>query len=378
MTKIQLTALAIGCLGSALAEPFGTAGSLATLSDEQSRCISPENFTGEPGKAAMAVPTNPVRRNVNNASGCAAELGQGWKVNPYIIINPKETVVLADVTGPGTIRHIWMTLTGHWRNGIVRMYWDGEERPSVEVPAADFFCQGWCSYAPVNSSMVTVNPGSAFNCYWPMPFRKRCRMTFENIGEKQSTLYYFIDYTLGRVTDDQAYFHAQFRHTVTNETSDFTVLEGVRGKGHYVGTYLAWGVHNGGWWGEGEVKFFIDDDARFPTICSTGLEDYFCGSYNFDRGGRYQTFTTPYAGLCQVLPPDQIYKTGQKFGLYRWHVPDPVRFSKALRVTVQDLGWKKPGILYLAQKSEIASTAFWYQTEPHAAFPQLPQIGRGK
>lgn len=347
--------------------------SLATLTAAKTRCVSPENMTGEPGRAAMAVPSDPPRRNVNNASFAAGELGQGWKVNPYVYIGPGETFTMMDVEGPGTIQHMWMTLTGAWRKSILRIYWDGEKEPSVEVPAADFFCQGWGDYAPVVSAPVCVNPGSAFNCYWRMPFRKHCRMTMTNVDQRQMTLYYYVDYELGDVGADQAYFHAQFRHVAKNETSDFIILDGVRGRGQYVGTYLAWGVHNDGWWGEGEVKFFIDDDGKFPTVCSTGLEDYFCGSYNFDRNGRYVVFNTPYAGLCQVSPPDQTYKTGQRFGLYRWHVADPVRFSSRLKVTAQDLGWKV-GKRYLAQKSEIASTAFWYQTEPHERFPPLPDL----
>jgi len=348
-------------------------GNLATLSDARSRCISAENFTGEPGKAAMAVPSDPPSNNVNNASAAARALGQGWKVNPYIHVGAGETVALADIEGPGAIQHVWMTLKGIWRWSILRIYWDGEATPSVEVPAADFFCQGWNEYAPVNSSAVCVNPGSAFNCYWTMPFRKRCRITLENVHPKdRTTVYYFIDYTLAEVGDDQAYFHAQYRCTRYNATSDWTILDGVRGRGQYVGTYLAWGVRNNGWWGEGETKFFIDDDDRFPTICSTGLEDYFCGSYNFDRNGRYQEFCTPYAGLCQVIRPDGLYKSQQRFGLYRWHVQDPIRFTKALKLTVQDLGWRGDAG-YLPQHSDIASTAFWYQTEPHAPFPKFPK-----
>ena len=347
-------------------------GNLATLSEAKSRCLSPENFTGEPGRAAMAVPSDPPMTNVNNASHAARQLGQGWKVNPYIHVQPKETVTIADIQGPGAIQHIWMTLTGKWRWSILRIYWDDEDTPSVEVPAADFFCQGWNAYAPVNSAAVCVNPGSAFNCYWTMPFRRRCRMTLQNLDENaRLTAYYYIDYTLTAVGEDQAYFHAQFRRTRWNATSDFAIVDGIRGRGHYVGTYLAWGVHNDGWWGEGETKFFIDDDDRFPTICSTGLEDYFCGSYNFDKNGRYQEFCTPYAGLCQVIRPNGLYKSQQRFGLYRWHIMDPVRFTTALKLTIQDLGWRTGG-RYLKQHSDIAATSFWYQAEPHAKFPAFP------
>jgi len=140
-----------------------------------------------------------------------------------------------------------------------------------------------------------------------------------------------------------------------------------------VGTYMAWEVRSPGWWGEGEIKFYLDGDKEFPTICGTGTEDYFCGSYNFEnrQTRRYQTFSTPYSGLAQVLPPDLIYEPGQRFGLYRWHITDPVRFKKDLRVTIQALGWQKDGT-YLPLQDDIASVAYWYQTEPHAKFPPLP------
>ena len=346
-------------------------GNLATLSDAKSRCITPENPTGEPGRAARAVPTDPITNNVNNASAAARELGQGWKVNPYVKIEPGKTLALADMEGPGVVQHVWMTIVGSPRYAVLRIYWDGELTPSVEAPAADFFCQGWGEYAPVRSAAVCVNPANAFNCYWPMPFRRRCRITLENVDEKAMAVYYAIDYSLTAVPDDQAYFHAQFRRTRHDETSDFAIVDGIAGRGHYVGTYLAWGVNNNGWWGEGEVKFYVDDDEAFPTLCSTGLEDYFCGANDFDRSGRYQEFCSPYAGLCQVIRPDGLYKAQTRFGLYRWHIPDPVRFQKRLKVTVQDLGWRRGG-RYLPQHSDISATAFWYQTEPHAPFPEFP------
>ena len=361
-------------LASALS--LNPAAGLEELSNERSRSISPENFTGEKGGAAKADPAAPHQRNVNNSAWCASELGRGWKVNPCVKIESNETFVVADMAGPGTIRHIWMTPTGSWRHSILRFYWDGETEPSVEVPVADFFCMGWNSYAPINSMMVCVNPGSGFNCYWPMPFRRHCRITMQNVNPdgKDMTLFYSVDYSEGEVSPNAAYFHAQFRRTRRNETSDWTILDGVKGRGHFVGTYMAWETTNGGWWGEGEAKFFIDGDKEFPTICSTGLEDYFCGSYGFNVGGRYTVFTTPYVGMCQFIESkDGSGHAGDRFGLYRWHVPDPVRFERDLKVTMQDLGWKENN-LYLAQKSDIASTAFWYQTEPHAKFPPLPAV----
>ena len=342
-------------------------GNLYRLSNAQTRSISPENFTGAPGKSGMAT------LEKGNARNAARELGVGWKVNPYVHIEPGQTFTLAEITGPGAIQHIWMTPTGNWRYSIIRFYWDDETQPSVEVPVGDFFGMGWGEYAHLNSLAVTVNPGSAFNCYWVMPFRRKCRITMENIAAERMTLYYQVDYTLTPVPDDAAYFHAQFRRNNPTTGSLYTLVDNIRGKGHYVGTYVAWGVNNNGWWGEGEIKFFLDGDREFPTINGTGTEDYFCGSYNFEnrKTRQYQEFSTAYAGLHQVLRPDGMYNAQQRFGLYRWHIVDPIRFDNALRITIQDLGWRSEG-RYLPQQSDISSVVFWYQSEPHNTFPKLP------
>lgn len=348
-------------------------GNLYQLSNAKTRSISPENFTGEKGKGGMADPhMQGDKHNVANAHHASRDLGQTWKVNPYVHIAPGETFTMAEIEGPGAIQHIWMTPTGNWRFSIIRIYWDDEKEPSVECPVGDFFGMGWGEYAPLNSLAICVNPGSAFNCYWTMPFRKKCKITMENVNPQDPmVLYYQVDYTLTEVPEDAAYFHAQFRRTHYNESSDYTLIDGIKGKGQYVGTYMAVGVHNNGWWGEGEIKFFMDGDTKFPTICGTGAEDYFCGSYNFDRGGQYKEFSTAYAGLHQVIRPDGTYRSQQRFGMYRWHITDPVRFDKDLKVTIQDLGWRAGG-RYLPQKSDISSVVFWYQAEPHAKFPQLP------
>ncbi|HVN79158.1 MAG TPA: glycoside hydrolase family 172 protein [Terriglobia bacterium] len=341
-------------------------GNLSRLSHAKTRSISPENFSGEKGKGGMATE--------GTGAQAARELGQGWKISPSIPIQPKQTFTLAEIPGPGAIQHIWMTPTGNWRFSILRIYWDGEAEPSVEVPVGDFFAAGWGKYAQISSLSVCVNPGSAFNCYWEMPFRKSCKITMENIDDRKMTLYYQIDYTLTDVSPDSAYFHAQFRRVnPLPYKSVHTLLDGVKGWGHYVGTYLAWGVNNRGWWGEGEIKFFIDGDSQFPTICGTGTEDYFCGSYDFENQEthRYQEFTTPYSGLAQVIRPDGLYDSQQRFGLYRWHIMDPIRFEKDLKVTIQALGWRSEG-RYLPLQDDISSVAFWYQTEPHATFPKLP------
>ena len=350
-----------------------TMGNLYRLSNAETRSISPENFTGEKGKGGMANPDYNAPRNTANATHASRDLGHGWKVNPFVTIKPGETFTMAEISGPGAIQHIWMTPTGNWRFSIIRIYWDDETEPSVECPVGHFFGMGWNEYAHLNSLPVTVNPGSAFNCYWVMPFRKKCRITMTNINDVDAmNLYYQIDYTLTEVPADAAYFHAQYRRTKFNETSDYTIVDGIKGEGHYVGVYMAWQVNNNGWWGEGEVKFFMDGDKKYPTIIGTGTEDYFCGSYNFDRHGKYVTFTTPYAGLVQVLSPNETYKAGQRFGLYRWHIMDPVRFKKDLRITMQDLGWRNGG-RYLPQNSDISSVCFWYQSEPHAKYPAFPR-----
>ena len=345
-------------------------GNLFRLSDAKTRSISPENFTGEKGKGGMADSKN-EERNVANARHAARDLGQGWKVNPFIIINPEETFTLAEIDESGCIQHIWMTPTGNWRYSILRIYWDDEKEPSVECPVGDFFGMGWGEYAHLNSLAVCVNPGSAFNCYWQMPFRKKCKITMENLADTPMRLYYQIDYCLTEVPEDAGYFHAQFRRTNPVPYKDvYTIVDGIKGKGHYVGTYMAWQVNNNRWWGEGEIKFFMDGDKQFPTICGTGTEDYFCGSYNFDRGGNYIELSTPYAGLHQVIRPDGTYRANQRFGMYRWHITDPIRFEKDLKVTIQDLGWRADR-RYLAQRSDISSVAFWYQQEPHKIFPKL-------
>ncbi len=336
------------------------------LADAETRSISPENLTGARGQGGMA--------EEGTASAHAGGLGQGWKINPFMVIGPGEELVLADIEGPGAIQHIWLTPTGGWREQVLRMWWDDDPQPAVECPLGDFFACGWGEYAQVSSQAVCVNPGRAFNCYWEMPFRRRARISITNEGPKERVVYFQITYALCEVPDDAAHFCAQFRRMNPLPKGEVvTIVDGVEGRGHYVGTYCAWGVNNSGWWGEGEVKFFLDGDGAFPTICGTGTEDYFCGSYNFDVGGEYREFTTPYAGMPQVLRPDGAYRSQQRFGLYRWHLTDPIRFRTDLRVTMQALGWRR-GPHYLQLQDDIATVAFWYQTLPLAPYPALPDL----
>ena len=284
---------------------------LPLLSPAQTRSICSENRSGaKSGGARELPPTDDQGRPI----GPARTLGQGWKVHAHDPIRVGETFVLADIEGPGCIQHIWMTPTGDARTTILRIYYDGSEQPAVECPVADFFASAFTSFkvfAPLRSLAVCVNPGSAFNCYWPMPFRKRIRLTLHNIHPKEEKrIFYQIDYALNAVPADAAYFHAQFRRTNPLKAGDvYTILDGVKGAGHYAGTYLAWQVNNNGWWGEGEIKFYLDGDADpalsdgkvvagstgFPTICGTGTEDYFCASYGFP-----QQYSTAYVG-CTLM-----------------------------------------------------------------------------
>jgi hypothetical protein len=349
----------------------GLAG-LHRIVDAETRSISPENPTGERGKGGMA--------DEGTGAAFARDLGRGWKVSPSVRIAAGETIDLASIEGSGMIQHIWMVpINAAWRNLILRFYWDGQERPSAEVPLGDFFACGWGTYAHVNSEPVCVNPGRAFNSYWPMPFASAARITMENRDEVEEVLYYQITYALCDTAGDGGRFHASFhRSDPTGEREPHVILAGVAGRGHYVGTYLAWGTRSNGWWGEGEVKFYIDDDEEYPTICGTGTEDYFCGAYNFDIGTAesaarphaYTEYSTAFSGLPQVIRPDGVYGSQQRFGMYRWHVLDPIRFRSRLRVTIQALGWrpsKKDGMSghrYLPLRDDVASTAFWYQELP--------------
>lgn len=360
-------------------EPFNGLGlhlgNLSRLSNAETRSISAENPTGEKGRGGRATE--------GTGAVPARELGQGWKVSPSINLAGKQTVTLADITGPGAIQHLWLTVhPDRWRQLVLRFYWDDEPAPSVEVPVGDLFCSGWGERCNIASLPVAVNPAGGFNSYWEMPFRQHARITLENLSSDElKGFYYQFTYTLTDVPEDRAYFHAQWRRSNPLPYQEVhTLLEGVKGQGHYVGTYLAWGVNNRGWWGEGEIKFYLDGDRDFPTICGTGTEDYFGGAWNFEfPKGEYGVYSTPYLGLPQVIRPDGLYQSQQRFGMYRWHVMDPIRFQDDLRVTIQALGWRKPlegQMRYLPLQDDIASTAFWYQQEPHAPFPALLGLNR--
>lgn len=356
--------------GNAIAQPgqwrSGGLGSLPQLAPQsESRIISPENPTGEKGKGAMAVP-DPSNPDLS-FSKAATDLGQGWKVRPFIKVKPHSTVTIMDVAGPGMIEHIWMTSNGQGRADVLRFYWDDEATPSVEVPMTDFFAIGHDTFAPVSSLPIVDVPTSGLNCYWPMPFRKHARITFTNESDQEVPLLtYQIDYEQTPVGNDVGYFHAQWRRAVNKRAdANYTILDGVKGEGRYVGTFLEVNQLSSGWFGEGEVKFFLDGDTKFPTIVGTGTEDYFGASWGFPK-----LYSTAYIG-CTLHDRSQDGPT--KWSLYRWHIMDPINFHKNLKVTIQDLGWWPNG-KYQPLSDDFASVAFWYQTEPHVPFPPFPPL----
>jgi hypothetical protein len=343
-------------------------GGLMHLPSAETRSITPDNPTGERGGGS--------RVHDATAAGQATEPGGSRSSRPYVWVQPGESFTLGEVDGPGVIQHIWMSVTGDWRTSIFRMYWDDEAHPSVESPVGDFFAQGWGEYVHISSMPVSVNPGSGFNSFWPKPFRQRARLTFTNLDSERVRLSYQIDYSLTEVPEEAPYFHAQFRRTNPLPYREvFTIVDGIRGKGHYVGTYLAHGANSPGWWGEGEIKFYMDGDTDFATIVGTGEEDYFLGSYSYytlqQDGSLAETdYSAHFAGFHTVRKRDS-HVDQRRYGQYRWHIPDPIRFDSDLRVTIQALGWKSQQ-RYLPLQDDMASVAYWYQLEPHNPFPPFP------
>lgn len=327
--------------------------------------ITPENITGEKGKGGMA--------KEGSASYASRELGQGWKVNPYFVLKPGTVCVLADVKGQGAIKHIWMTDSASaGRQLILRIWFDGHENPAVEAPLSDFFANAdYLEYRQLSSIAMCVNPKRGLNCYFEMPYFSSFRVEVENTGAGECNIYYQIDCEEKELSPDTLYFHAQFRRTNPLPYKEvYTILDNIKGNGHYVGTYMHWGVKSNGWWGEGEIKFYIDGDGEFPTICGTGTEDYFCGAYNFDVNGQYTEFSTPYSGMYKVRHTDNIYLSQRYFNLYRWHITDPVYFKEDLKVTIQALGWRSEG-RYLPLEDDLSSVAYWYSDTLDDVYPEL-------
>lgn len=329
----------------------------------ESRSVCAENIYGEKGKGGMAT----AKDSLHDVSAEAArELGQGWKVSPCFKFFAGEERTLMDIEGPGVIRHIWMTVEKqHYRNIIIRFYWDGEENPSVECPIGDFFCCSWNDHQNIVAVPVNVNPSGALNMYFPMPFKKHVKITVENDSPNDAReFFYTVNYTLEPVPDDALYFHAQWRRTnPVPYKEDFLMVDGIKGQGQYVGAFMSWQQNNAGWWGEGEIKMFIDGDKKFPTICGTGTEDYFGGAWCFG-----ENFSAPYLGF-QIVDGERE-KPGCRMTMYRFHVHDPIYFKKNLKVTMQALGWRS-GRRYLPLQDDISCVVYWYQTLPHNPLPKL-------
>ena len=339
---------------------------LTTKKDITTFSISPENITGEKGKGGMSVD--------GSAQNAARDLGQGWKVNPYLVVPTKSTAVLADVRGQGAIKHIWIVDSStDGRLTLLKIYFDGQESPSVCAPLYDFFCNADNrEYHQINSLAICYNPRRGMNCYFEMPYKTGFRIELENIGDENEVMvYYQIDCESKEISDDSLYFHAQFRRINPLPYKDvYTILDNVKGNGVYVGTYLYWNVKSNGWWGEGEFKFYIDGDTDFPTICGTGTEDYFGGAYNFDVDGEYKDFSGPYTGFSKNQT-DNTYKSQRAFNMYRFHIQDPIYFKKDIKVTVQALGWRSNG-RYLPLCDDISSVAYWYSDNLNDEFKPTP------
>jgi len=343
----------------------------------RSHSINAENPTGGAGLAAHA----------------ASPLGPGRKGSAFLPLPAGQTLTLAEIEGPGIIRHIWLTVADRTQAGpfvlrdlVLRAYWDESPHPSVEVPLGDFFCNGFATRALVTSVPIVVAPTGGMNCYFPMPFRRSARITLESQhpGDLEH-VFYQIDYTTGdELPADLSCFHAQWRRSNATAVrgSDHTILDGVEGIGTFVGTYIALTSLERYWWGEGEVKFFIDSDTTLPSLCSTGLEDYAGGAWAFqdelrsDPEPAILTFCAPYCGYPYTSAQDHTKASpfatpaAPMHGLYRWHLPDPIHFQSSLRVTLQQIGAWDFGLF--ERQDDISTTAYWYQTMPSASFPALP------
>lgn len=321
---------------------------IPVIHDAQTLSFSPENITGAPG---------------GGSRGAAME-----KINPNISVEPGETITLLDSDGPGVVQTMWFGgYTG--RNFILRIYWDGMEYPSVEAPLCSFFgfglnvyCDDNGSFPTLNSAMVLAAPCRGMNCCWPMPFRKHCKITLQNIGDETETTYYQITMRKTALPENAAYFHASFReeYGVKNGTV-FTVADNIIGKGWLAGVSMSAGSNSDRGWVEGEVQMYIDGET-YPTVNYTGTEDYFGGSYAWgcDNGNfRYEPFSGMYQGMFYYghYGEDRSfrYNVQPRFMMYHWHIPDPVYFTKSLRVTIQDLP---------VGGDDFSAVAYWYLSEP--------------
>jgi len=312
----------------------------------ESRSISFENSTGEKGGGGKA----------------ASNLGVGRKGSPAKDLAPGETVVLCDVQGPGVIRHIWVTTRSepvNLRSLLVKGWWDGQEHPSIESPLADFMGIAHGRVKAYQSAVHSVGQSAGMNIWLPMPFLKSAKLTLTNEGQDKSVLFYQIDYTIGdSLPADAGRLHVLFRReNPTTLKQDFELLPKREGRGRFVGSIIGIRALEGSWWGEGEIKVYLDGDKEFPTICGTGSEDYVGLSWGMQQ--------TPFAyNGCSL--DDKGYVC-----MYRWHLPDPILWSKDCRITIQQIGWKNG--LY-ERKDDWSCATFWYEPVPSAPLPACPDV----
>jgi len=312
-----------------------------------SRSISFENPTGAAGEGGKA----------------ASNLGVGRKGAPSRSIKPGETVLLCNIEGPGTIRHIWMTtrpIPKNLRSLVLRAWWDDQEHPSIECPVADFFGIAHGIVKPYASAVHSVGQSAGMNIWLPMPFARRARMSFTNEGDKDIPLYYQIDYTLGdKHPADAGRLHALFRReNPTTEKRDFELLPIRRAKGRFIGSVIGIrNLHPDQWWGEGEIKVYMDGDDEFPTICGTGSEDYVGLSWGIQQ--------TPFPLNGCSLNQDSFVS------MYRWHLPDPIAWRTECRIAIQQIAYKG-GLV--ETEDDWSCATFWYEPVPSAALPAFPSL----
>ncbi len=348
--------LLFGCSQQTDTQTSANAGLYRLDTGQESRSISFENQTGE-----------------KSAGGKAANyLGVGRKGFPAKTIEAGETVVLCDITGPGCIRHIWMTggfkdNTTALRGMVVRAYWDGQETPSIECPLGDFMGFAHAKVVSYQSAVHSVGSNAALNLWLPMPFDSKCKITLTNECDKGVTLFYQIDYTTGdKHPADFGRLHVSFRReNPTTIKKDFEILPKRTGKGRFIGAVIGIRTLSGNWWGEGEIKIYKDGDTDFPTICGTGSEDYVCLSYGI------QQTQFLYHGCC-------LDQNGF-ISMYRWHLQDPIYWNKECRMTIQQIGWSpdlpdNPDEHLFERQDDWCAAAFWYEPVPSAPLPELPSL----
>ncbi len=293
------------------------------------------------------MPNTPVEtrwytyENPQGEKGGAGKANHGRKGAPAVGIKAGETLVLADIKGSGTIRRMWATLWGRGPEALrglkIEMYWDGAKTPAVQAPFGDFFCQSQGKMTAFENACFSSPEGRSFNCVVPMPFKKSAKILLINESGQDNGIYYEVDATLGDKHDANAlYFHSYWRReNPTTLRQDMTILPHVIGKGRFLGCNLSVRQNPSTpnfWWGEGEVKCYIDGDKDLPTLCGTGTEDYI--GTGFGQG----LYSNAYQGNQYVAETGHGHSMMDAYGFYRFHIPDPVYFQKEIRVTIQVMG----------------------------------------